>query len=193
MTDQSLELPGVLARWGRLRALAARFCRPGELRPGTAWIVVALVAAALLRHFWRDEGEFANILFTTGVTGGLVATLILMSRRAMFAAIVTASLVGVIVAAATAKRATMNMVAHAYDIFFYLSSWSTVDYLWSEQRPYLVASILVVLALALVGWFAYCLDGTRVGRGRAAAMLAACVVLAWCGAYSKGERRHMQF
>jgi hypothetical protein len=193
MTDQSLELPAVLARWGRLRALAARFCRPGELRPNACWIVIVLVAAALGRYFWRDEGEFANILFTTGVTGGLVAVLALLARRAMFAAIVTASLVAVIVAAASAKRATMNMVVHAYDIFFYLSSWSTVDYLWSEQRRYLVASILVVLAIGLVGWFAYCLDGTRVGRGRAAAMLAASVVLAWCGAYGKGERRHMQF
>jgi len=64
----------------------------------------------------------------------------------------------------------MNMVVHAYDFIFYLSSWSTISYLWSDQRRYFVA-----LAGALLGvrgaWLAYRADGTRVSRGWAALAL----------------------
>ena len=37
-----------------------------------------------------------------------------------------------------AKHQAMDMVVHAYDIFFYLSSWSTLTFLWSEYRAPLV-------------------------------------------------------
>ena len=57
----------------------------------------------------------------------------------------------VIVAAASVKRAIMNMVVHAYDIFFYLSSWSTVSYLWSDQRRYLLALVGALLAATARG------------------------------------------
>jgi phosphoglycerol transferase MdoB-like AlkP superfamily enzyme len=193
MTDETVGLPVLPAKWGRLRALAARLWRPRELRPVTAWIVVAVLAAVVGRHFWRDEGEFANILFAAAVTAALVAVVTLIARRALFATVVVASLVAVIVWAASSKRAMMNMVVHAYDLFFYLSSWSTVSYMWSDQRRYVVGLIAACLATALVGWMAYRLDSTRVARRRAVLLLAVFVSLAWYGAYSKGERRHMQF
>jgi phosphoglycerol transferase MdoB-like AlkP superfamily enzyme len=193
MTDETVGLPVLPAKWGRLRALAARLWRPRELRPVTAWIVVAVLAAVVGRHFWRDEGEFANILFAAAVTAALIAVVTLIARRALFATVVVASLVAVIVWAASSKRAMMNMVVHAYDLFFYLSSWSTVSYMWSDQRRYVVGLIAACLATALVGWMAYRLDSTRVARRRAVLLLAVFVSLAWYGAYSKGERRHMQF
>lgn len=193
MTDQTIGLPGIPAKRGRLRALAARLRRPDELRPATAWIAVALLAALIGRHFWRDEGEFSNILFAAAVTASLVAVVTLIARRALFATVLVASIVAVIVWAASAKRAMMNMVVHAYDLFFYLSSWSTVSYMWSEQRRYVVGLIGACLAMALVGWFAYRIDSTRIPRRRAMLLLAVFVALAWFGAYSKGERRHMQF
>jgi phosphoglycerol transferase MdoB-like AlkP superfamily enzyme len=193
MTDETIGLPGLPAKWGRLRALAARLWRPRELRPVTAWIVVAGLAAVVGRHFWRDEGEFANILFAAAVTAALIAIVTLIARRALFATVLVASVVAVIVWAASSKRAMMNMVVHAYDLFFYLSSWSTVSYMWSDQRRYVVGLIAACLALALVGWMAYRLDSTRVARSRAVLLLAVFVSLAWYGAHSKGERRHMQF
>lgn len=193
MTDQTIGLPGVPAKQGRLRALAARLWRPEELRPATAWIVAAVLAAAVGRHFWQDEGELPNILFAAAVTAALAALVTLVARRALFATVVVASLVGMIVAAASAKRATMNMVAHAYDLFFYLSSWSTVSYLWSDQRRYLVAAFAACALLLLAGRIAYCLDSTRVPRLQSALLLSACVVLAGLGVHGKGERRHMQF
>src|SRR5262245_51360367 len=113
MTDQSAGLPATPAKPGYLRTLASPAAPRGELRPATAWAVCALLLALLLRHFWVDEGEFANILFTVAVTGTLVATILGISRRALFATVVVASLVAAIVAAADAKRAVMNMVVHA--------------------------------------------------------------------------------
>ena len=47
------------------------------------------------------------------------------------------------------KRATMNMVVHAYDLFFYLSSWSTISYLWSDQRRYVVGLFAACFAMCL--------------------------------------------
>src|SRR5262249_32171625 len=113
MTDQTIGLPGPPAKWGRLRALAAHLWRPAELPPVTAWIAVGAIAAAIGCYFWQDEGELANILFAAAVTASLGAILTLIARRALFATAVVASLVVLIVAAATAKSATMNMVVHA--------------------------------------------------------------------------------
>ena len=117
----------------------------------------------------------------------------LIARRALFSTVVVASLVAVIVWAASAKRAMMNMVVHAYDLFFYLSSWSTVSYMWSDQRRYVVGLIAACFAMLLVSWLAYRVDSTRIPRRWAVLLLVAFVSLAWYGAYSKGERRHMQF
>ncbi len=193
MTDQTVGLPGTPAKAGYLRALAARATPRREMRPATAWAVSALLLALLMRHFWVDEGEFPNILFTLAVTGALVAAVLAISRRALFATVVVASLVAAIVAAAAAKRAVMNMVVHAYDLFFYLSSWSTISYLWADQRRYVLAAVAASLAMAIAGWLAYRLDSTRVARRWSALVLVAFVALAWWGAYGKGERRHMQF
>jgi phosphoglycerol transferase MdoB-like AlkP superfamily enzyme len=87
----------------------------------------------------------------------------------------------------------MNMVVHAYDLLFYLSSWSTISYLWSDQRRYVLTALAACLAAAAAGWLAYRLDSTRVSRRRSALLLAAFAALALAGAYGKGERRHMQF
>lgn len=193
MTDQTIGLPVPPAKLGRLRALAARLRLGGELRQATAWTIVALLSAVIVRHFWRDEGEFANVLFTLAVTVALGAILLVISRRALFSSVIVASLVATIVSAAAAKRAVMNMVAHAYDLFFYLSSWSTISYLWSDQRRYVLASIAACVIMAGAGWLAYRLDSTRVARRWGVLLLAVAVSLAWYGAYSKGERRHMQF
>src|SRR5262245_7120072 len=99
MTDQTVGLAGVLGRWGRVQAAAARLVRRDALSPAAAWAVAGLMLAAMARHFWQDEGELSNILFTAAVTAALVALLMLVSRRALFASIAVTALVVVIVAA----------------------------------------------------------------------------------------------
>ena len=173
--------------------MAARLQRRIELGPRAAWAVAALIAAILMRHFWLDEGTFPNILFTAGVTLSLIALIVLLTRRVLFATALMATAIAVLVAVAAAKRAVMNMVLHAYDIFFYLSSWATVSYLWSDHRRYLLGLVGTLLAAAFVAWLAYRADTTRVPRGWAAVAMLLSTSLAWYGANAKGERRHMQF
>jgi len=173
--------------------MAARLLRRIEVRPRTAWALSALIAAVLMRHFWRDEGTFPNILFTAGVTAALGALVVVLTRRVLFAAALTASSIVVLVVVAATKRTLMNMVLHAYDIFFYLSSWATVSYLWSDHRRYLLGLVGALLAVAFVAWLAHRADTTRVPRRWAALALLLSASLAWYGASAKGERRHMQF
>jgi len=47
------------------------------------------------------------------------------------------------------------MVVHAYDLFFYLSSWSTISYLWSDQRRYVLGLIGALLAIGFAARIAY--------------------------------------
>ena len=193
MTDQTIGFPIEKGRFARARAFTAALLFHTEFRPRTAWAVSVLIIAALGRHFWVDEGFFANILFTAAVTLALIAFVALLTRRILFSTVVIASIVGAIVAAASIKQAVMNMVVHAYDFFFYLSSWSTVSYLWSDQRRYFLTSIAALIAAAIMGALAYRADSTRVPRSWSALALVLFVGLSWYGAYAKGERRHMQF
>ncbi|MBO0740184.1 MAG: sulfatase-like hydrolase/transferase [Hyphomicrobiaceae bacterium] len=164
-----------------------------ELRPSTSWAIAALIGAMLARYFWVDEGALPNILFTAGVTLALIILLVLLAQRVLFATTLVALLVAMIVAISSVKRAVMNMVMHAYDIIFYLSSWSTISYLWSDQRRYLVALAGALIGFMAAAWLAYRADGTCVSRRRTAVALPLAIVLAWYGAVAKGERRHMQF
>lgn len=191
MTDQSVGLPGIPAR--RIARLARRVVARDPARSDTAWLLVVLLGISLARYFWRDEGELANVLFTAGATGAIVAVLTLFFRRALFATVLATALVILVVAASTAKRAVMNMVVHAYDLFFYFSSWSTISYLWSDQRRYIVAGAAALLLAVYAAWLAWRLDSTRVARSWSALALIAFALLTWYGAQSKGERRHMQF
>jgi phosphoglycerol transferase MdoB-like AlkP superfamily enzyme len=193
MTEQTLGVPVGTPRIARLRSLAALLARSIELRPSTCWAVAALIVSGLTCRFWVDEGTLPNILFTAAVTLALIATVMLVTRRVLFATLLVALLVALIVGVASAKHAVMNMVAHAYDIVFYLGSWSTVNYLWSEHTRYLLAFAGASLCTALAASLAYRADSTRVPRRWAAVALVACTLLAWFGAVAKGERRHMQF
>jgi phosphoglycerol transferase MdoB-like AlkP superfamily enzyme len=87
----------------------------------------------------------------------------------------------------------MYMVVHAYDLFFYFSSWSTVSFLWNDHRRFVLALAASIIAMILVGWLAYRVDGTRVPRRCSVPALILSLALAWYGAELKGERRHMQF
>src|SRR5215468_8973841 len=193
MSDQTVGLPARNSRWSRTRALSKRWLGDRELRPASAWAVVAALGGLLARYFWLDEGSAANILFTAAVTGALIAFVVLLSRRVLFATVLVSALIVVVVVAANIKHAIMNMVVHAYDLFFYLSSWSTVSFLWSDHRRYLLALIAALLAMIAVSWLAYRADPSRVPRRWAAATVVLFALLAAAGAYSKGERRHMQF
>jgi hypothetical protein len=191
MTDHTVGLSAGPARL--LRRLAGLLWARTELPPRMLWPVIALIGLVTVHYFWRSEGELANVLFTVAVTFAIVATLAAVSRRLFFATVLSASMVAVVVAVASVKRATMNMVAHAYDLFFYFSSWSTLSFLWNDHRRYVLALLGALAAMGFLGWLAYRVDGTRVPRRWAGLAVVGFAVLAWAGAQAKGERRHMQF
>lgn len=193
MTDQTLELSTVVSRFKRVRTIPGYLLRRIELSPPTAWSCAALLAALLARHFWLDEGSFPNIFFTASATLALIAVGVLASRRALFATTLVGLLIALLVATSSIKRAVMNMVVHAYDLVFYLSSWSTVSYLWSDHRRYLLGFTGALVAAVLTAALIYRADGTRVPRRWSLLVALVAVGLAWCGALTKGERRHMQF
>jgi hypothetical protein len=193
MSEQSLGAPVRTPRHAWLRSLLTRVSRRAEFHPTTCWSAAGLILAVLAHHFWIEEGTLPNILFTAAVTLALISLVVLLTRRALFATLFVACLVALIVGIASAKHAVMNMVAHAYDIVFYLGSWSTISYLWSDQRRYMLALAGAASLMAALVWFAYRADGTRVPRRWAAATLAGSIALAAWGVAWKGERRHMQF
>jgi phosphoglycerol transferase MdoB-like AlkP superfamily enzyme len=193
MTDQTLGLPTGRPRTGGLRSDAAGLLRRIELGSTTSWAFTSVIVLLLFTYFWRDEGALPNILFAAAVSLGLICFLVLLTGRALFASVLVASIVALIVALSSVKRAVMNMVVHAYDIVFYLSSWSTVSYLWSDHRRYLVGLVCALLGATAAACLAYRADPTRVARRWSALLLALSIGLAWYAAYAKGERRHMQF
>ena len=193
MTDQTVIYQKGLSRLSGRRALRALFFRSAPVRPTTAWAIAAFIAAGLMHQFWSNEGELPNIIFTAGVTMALVAFVVLISRRVLFSLVLTGALIATIAAVASVKRATMNMVVHAYDLFFYLSSWSTISYMWSDHRRYVLGLVGALLAAAMAARLAYHADSIRVKRSWSALAGLLFIAVAWYGAEAKGERRHMQF
>ena len=193
MTDQILAFPAIRGRLAWLRALAADLLGRIQLHPPAAWSITAGIIGGLAYYFWIDEGFLPNILFTAAVSFALIALVALITRRALFATVLIAALVAMIVVASSIKQTIKNMVVNAYDLFFYLSSWSTVTYLWADHRRYFLAFLGALIAAGFAGFLAYRADSTRVPRHWSALTLAVFAGLAWYGAYAKGERRHMQF
>ena len=156
------------------------------------WLAWGL-AAGLAAYHWQYEGELPNVTFALCVTFALAAFLCVLTRRMAFALAVVTGVVTIIVWTSQAKQKTMNMVAHAYDLFFYLSSWSTFSYLWHEQRSLLVGFGAAVATSIIIGAVVWRLDTTRVSRTAASVVFVVMAALAALGAATKGERRHMQF
>src|SRR6478735_10463938 len=141
MTDQTVGQPTPTTSSPPLIAVTTALA-PGwsvrPLGPRTAALVSLAVILALQWHIMWQEGWWPSILFVNSVTLMLVAWVALFTRRLLFSTTVVGSIVTVVVVAADAKRLAMDMVLHAYDLFFYLGSWSTLSYLWSDHRIYII-------------------------------------------------------
>lgn len=197
MTDQTVG-PGSgsahTSAGSGMRALARgagwRLPRVG-LRP--ALYVTLAATLALLVYAYYHEGWWPHVAFAVGVTllnGGIA---LLVTRRLLFATILTTAVTALIVAIASAKHQAMDMVLHAYDVFYYLHSWATVSYLWSDHRIYIYELLLALGLTVAASWLAWRADATRIERPWSAAFCVLAACLAIIGAETKGERRHTQF
>ena len=164
-----------------------------ERSPQTAWAIAGLLAGLVFLSFWRYEGLVSNVVFTAAITLAIAALLALISRRVLFSAVAVTLFVCLINAVASAKQKMLGMVLHAYDIVFYLGSWSTIAYLWSGARVYVVLFGAALMMFATLGWLAWRLDATRVGRRSTATVLGLAIAAAALAGFTKPDRRHTQF
>ncbi|MGH6816436.1 MAG: sulfatase-like hydrolase/transferase [Hyphomicrobiaceae bacterium] len=166
---------------------------PQEPRPALVRAWTAFIVAALGMYFWKTEGEVLNIVFTAAVTLAIGASIVFVSRRILIAAVLMAAMVTIVTVVSSVKQQTMNMTLHAYDLVFYLSSWSTVTYLWDDYRRYMIPLAAAHVAMAMAGWIAYRIDGTRIRRRYAAGAAVFFAGVAALAAAAKGDRRHTLF
>jgi sulfatase-like protein len=192
ITDQVAD--GVQARVAEWRGDPARLFAPdGTLSRGLVLGVAALFTLPTADYFWRYEGGAANQLFVWSITLTLAAGLILVFRRVLVAAVLTNAIIGIVATVAWAKHQAMDMALHAYDVVFYLSSWSTINFLWRDFRIYVIALIAALLATAIATVAAYRFDTERVQRRTALAATVLLAIVSVGAAFVKGERRHTQY
>lgn len=170
------------------------FLTAGGLFSTTAVAVAtAAIALALAYYHWRYEGWRETIIFASAITTSITAALTLLTRRILFSIAVVAAAVTMIVVASDVKRHYIEMVLHAYDVVFYLTSLSTLKYLWVDHRVHLIAIALSFLATGLLGYVLYNRDSSRIPRHLSAIVLVISVALTvWAGG-AKGERRNTLF
>jgi hypothetical protein len=199
-SPDAAELAGPPAGWlwakpaGRRHSLRRLLFAPdGALSRSLIVGVAVLFTLPTAQYFWKYEGEGANRFFVSSVTLTLAAFTLLAFRRILVASVLVNAIVGLVATVAWAKHQTMDMVLHAYDIVFYLGSWSTIAFLWRDFQIYVIALMAGVSATAIATVIAYRFD-TRPVRRRTS--LVAAVVLALISTVAaevKGEPRHMQY
>jgi hypothetical protein len=193
ITDQVAE--GMWARVAEWRRDPAGFlfAPDSTLSRGLVFGVAALFTLPTLDYFWRYEGGAANLFFVSSITLTLAACLLFAFCRVLVASVLVNAIVGIVATVAWAKHRAMDMALHAYDVVFYLSSWSTISFLWRDFRAYMVALVAALLATAIAAAVAYRFDTKRVSRRTALAAVVLLTVVSTGAAFVKGERRHTQY
>ncbi len=156
-----------------------------------SWVLAAAIWAVMLCFFWMNEWPKGNVAYSAVVTGAIIAFFAFLTGRVLLATVLAAAQVGIVCVAAIVKLKTMDMLVHAYDLYFYFRSWSTVEFLATSYPFYTFGLLGALLGSAILALLVFRLDGARIARWKAAV---ACLVL---GATSvaiieaQGERRHM--
>lgn len=163
------------------------------LPASVTWSLAALVGLALVYYHWQYEGWPATIAFATSITAAILFALTFLSRRILFSIVIVALIVATIVIAADVKRHYIEMVLHAYDVVFYLTSWSTLVFLWADHKMLLLALIGMTALTAGCGILLWDLDGTRVSRRVSGGLFVLCIATAAWASHAKGERRNTLF
>ena len=155
-------------------------------------IITLLAMIGVGDYFRRFEGSGWHLAYVWSASLFIVFAIVSLTRRLLVATVFLTLLVTIVVHAAAAKHQAMNMSVHAYDLVFYLSSTSTLSFLWASYRAQLILLLAALALFAVALAAAYALDTTRIRRRVAIPlMLAFAVVTGWTAAM-KGERRHTQ-
>ena len=178
-----------------LRARAReRLLEPdGALSAAAVGSLTVLFACGLSYYHYKHEGWWQTIVFAGAVTATLIAALTFATRRVLFSIAVISALVTVIVIVSDVKRHYIDMVLHAYDVVFYLTSPSTLSFLWVDHKLELALLAGALAATAILGRIIYRHDSSRIRRPVSAAAGIACAALALWAANARGERSHTLF
>lgn len=177
----------------RLRARARIFTPAGELSALVVWGLAALVAVPLAYYHYCYEGLWERDFFGIAITTGLIAVLTVISRRVLFSTVLVTTVAALIVVASEVKRQFIDMILHAYDVVFYLTSWSTLSFLWVDHKKPLLALVAAILTISAVACLLYRYDSSRVKRGASATVAVLCALSAYAASVSKGDRAHTLF
>ncbi len=167
---------------------------PGAvLAPRTVYWIAAVALLALGCRLAVSEGGPSTALTAMLVCAATGAVVALATRRLLIAVAAMAAQVLLVSIASWVKLKYMHMVLHAYDLAFYLTSWTTLTFLWDSYRLQ-VLGVMLPVALAIAGCtVAYRIDPVRISRATAALGLAGCIIGASLTVNVAGERRHSQF
>lgn len=181
-------------RRGRISArLPHLYDEAGAISRPVAYALSAVIAAGLAYYHWRWEGWRENMIFAGSMTLAFLFGWTFVTRRLLLSISIVAALVTMVVIASDVKRRYIEMVLHAYDIVFYLTSVSTIRFLWVDHRVYLLAIVLSAIATSIMAVLLYKYDSTRISRLTSGAMLVIFSALAFWAANAKGERRNTLF
>jgi len=164
-----------------------------KLSASAVWYATSAIALGLAYYHWCYEGWRDTIIFAGAITAALICALTFVSRRILFSITLIALLVATIVIAADVKQHYVEMVLHSYDVVFYLTSWSTIVYLWVDHRSMLLALLAMIMIAVVSGLLLWHFDSSRVPRRFSGGLFVVCVALSAGASYAKGERGNTQF
>jgi hypothetical protein len=169
----------------------SEFKQTGMISPRNCWIAVGVIVACLAAFFWRNEWPTANFLFSTSITIAVIGFLTALTGRVLFATVLAGAQVVIVCMASIVKLKTMDMLVHAYDLFFYFKSFSTVTYLAGSFPLYTFGLLGMLISTVLAGYFIFRMDSTNISRWKAAVISGIFGVIGFLSLEYIGERRHM--
>lgn len=164
-----------------------------KLRIVTTDTISAVMTLALMSWIVWTEGPPATVFLTVFVCGSIGAIIALLTRRLLLAVVLTVAQVALITTISSLKLKYMNMVLHAYDITYYLTSSTNLSFLIANYGRSVLAALLVVLLAAILSIVVWHMEPARVSRPVAAALLAVFGSAATVAGLSVEERRHALF
>lgn len=173
---------------GRARILAEAWQLEAK-GVGAALLVMVAGAGA---HIWQHEGSAASMAFVACVSLLVAATVALVTRRILVAAIVTVAMMAIVVMASAEKVRLMFMAIHAYDIVYYLTSPATLKFLFLNFPVPMIQLFGAFVILGFAAWAAHLVDPTRIARHHSAIAIAMLAGLVAWTANIKGGRADMQ-
>ncbi len=163
----------------------------GSFSTKVSWALVLAISLVMISFFWMNEWPHANAAYSVVVTGAIMAFFAALSGRMLFATVLAAAQVGIVCVAAIVKLKTMDMLVHAYDLYFYFRSWSTVEFLATSYPLYAFGLLGALVGSLVLAILVYRLDSARIARWKAATVLLALGAGSVAINEAQGERRHM--